>query len=133
MEGPPPVDGDNAQNEIGTEAGKVIGVIGDEDTVTGFLLAGVGMKDTKGSNFLVVNASAWGVWEGALDPVCACAHILLLMERVHYLRSCFFTPLPPARFFLPPHTHTPTTTKQSPPGMRWRACSRGCCSGGTWG
>lgn len=57
MAAPPPVD-DNAPTEAGTEVGKVIGVIGDEDTVTGFLLAGVGMKDTKGSNFLVVNASA---------------------------------------------------------------------------
>ena len=40
-------------------ANKVIGVIGDEDTVTGFLLAGVGQKDAKGTNFLVVGASAW--------------------------------------------------------------------------
>ena len=115
MEGPPPVDGDNAQNEIGTEAGKVIGVIGDEDTVTGFLLAGVGMKDTKGSNFLVVNASAWGVWERApVYPVCACAHMLSLKERVHYLRPCCFTPPPPARFFLPAHTHSPTTSRDHP-------------------
>ncbi len=29
-----------------------------QDTVTGFLLAGVGQKDAKGLNFLVVDASA---------------------------------------------------------------------------
>lgn len=33
----------------------LVGVIGDKDTVTGFLLAGIGEKDSKGkSNFLVV-------------------------------------------------------------------------------
>jgi len=36
------------------EVGKLIGVIGDEDTVTGFLLAGVGHRTAEGSNFLVV-------------------------------------------------------------------------------
>ena len=37
-------------------------LIGDEDTVTGFLLAGVGEIDTKkNSNFLVVNSSACGI------------------------------------------------------------------------
>ena len=34
--------------------GKLVGVIGDEDTVTGFLLAGVGHRTTEGANFLVV-------------------------------------------------------------------------------
>jgi hypothetical protein len=43
----------------GNDGSKVIGVIGDEDTVCGFLLAGVGQKDAKGTNFLVVGASAW--------------------------------------------------------------------------
>ena len=38
------------------EEGKLIGVIGDEDTVCGFLLAGVGQRDAKGANFLVVDA-----------------------------------------------------------------------------
>jgi V-type H+-transporting ATPase subunit F len=37
-------------------AGKLIAVIGDEDTVTGFLLAGVGERTAKGENFMVVNA-----------------------------------------------------------------------------
>lgn len=43
-----------------TPAGKLIGVIGDEDTVTGFLLAGVGHRTTEGANFLVVKPGAWG-------------------------------------------------------------------------
>uniref|UniRef100_A0A7S1B3P9 V-type proton ATPase subunit F n=1 Tax=Corethron hystrix TaxID=216773 RepID=A0A7S1B3P9_9STRA len=36
------------------EVGKLVAVIGDEDTVTGFLLAGVGHRTAKNSNFLVV-------------------------------------------------------------------------------
>ena len=43
---PPPQD----------DEGKLIAVIGDEDTVTGFLLAGVGQRDARGANFLVVDA-----------------------------------------------------------------------------
>ena len=39
-------------------AEKLICVLGDGDTVTGFLLAGVGQRDAKGANFLVVDASA---------------------------------------------------------------------------
>jgi V-type H+-transporting ATPase subunit F len=38
------------------ESGKLVGVIGDEDTVTGFLLAGVGHRTLDGQNFLVVKA-----------------------------------------------------------------------------
>lgn len=34
---------------------KLIAVIGDEDTVTGFLLAGTGQRDAKGCNYLVVD------------------------------------------------------------------------------
>mmetsp|Transcript_38131 Transcript_38131/g.46521 ORF Transcript_38131/g.46521 Transcript_38131/m.46521 type:complete len:119 (+) Transcript_38131:24-380(+) len=37
-------------------AGKLIAVIGDEDTVTGFLLAGVGHRTASGSNFLIVKS-----------------------------------------------------------------------------
>ena len=33
----------------------LVGIIGDKDTVTGFLLAGIGQKDQKGQNFLVVD------------------------------------------------------------------------------
>ena len=33
---------------------KLIAVIGDEDTVTGFILAGIGHRTAEGSNFLVV-------------------------------------------------------------------------------
>eukprot|EP00522_Entomoneis_paludosa_P017912 CAMPEP_0172439208 /NCGR_PEP_ID=MMETSP1065-20121228/272_1 /TAXON_ID=265537 /ORGANISM="Amphiprora paludosa, Strain CCMP125" /LENGTH=132 /DNA_ID=CAMNT_0013187857 /DNA_START=188 /DNA_END=586 /DNA_ORIENTATION=- len=36
------------------EVGKVVAVIGDEDTVTGFLLAGVGHRNADGANFLIV-------------------------------------------------------------------------------
>lgn len=38
------------------EDGKLIAVLGDEDTVTGFLLAGIGQRDAKGANYLVVDA-----------------------------------------------------------------------------
>ena len=35
----------------------LIAVIGDEDTVTGFLLAGIGERNTKGeTNFLIVDS-----------------------------------------------------------------------------
>lgn len=36
------------------EVGKVVAVIGDEDTVTGFLLAGIGHRNADGANFLIV-------------------------------------------------------------------------------
>ena len=36
--------------------GKLIAVIGDEDTVTGFLLAGVGHRNADGQNFLIAKA-----------------------------------------------------------------------------
>mmetsp|Transcript_25956 Transcript_25956/g.35747 ORF Transcript_25956/g.35747 Transcript_25956/m.35747 type:complete len:117 (-) Transcript_25956:1303-1653(-) len=36
------------------ESGKLIAVIGDEDTVTGFILAGIGHRNAEGQNFLVV-------------------------------------------------------------------------------
>lgn len=36
--------------------GKLIAVIGDEDTVTGFLLAGVGHRTANTSNFLIVKS-----------------------------------------------------------------------------
>jgi len=35
-------------------AGKLVAVIGDEDTVTGFLLAGIGHRTAKNTNFLIV-------------------------------------------------------------------------------
>lgn len=38
------------------EVGKLVGVIGDEDTVTGFLLAGVGQRTADKANFLIVKA-----------------------------------------------------------------------------
>jgi len=36
--------------------GKLVAVIGDEDTVTGFLLAGIGHRTAESTNFLVVKA-----------------------------------------------------------------------------
>mmetsp|Transcript_9807 Transcript_9807/g.13714 ORF Transcript_9807/g.13714 Transcript_9807/m.13714 type:complete len:116 (-) Transcript_9807:314-661(-) len=36
------------------EVGKLVAVIGDEDTVTGFLLAGIGHRTAKDTNFLIV-------------------------------------------------------------------------------
>lgn len=36
------------------ESGKLVAVIGDEETVTGFVLAGVGHRNSEGSNFLIV-------------------------------------------------------------------------------
>ena len=38
------------------ESGKLIAVIGDEDTVVGFVLAGIGHRTTEGQNFLIVKA-----------------------------------------------------------------------------
>ncbi len=40
-----------------SDGSKLIAVIGDEDTVTGFILAGVGHRTPEGSNFLVVKPS----------------------------------------------------------------------------
>lgn len=37
-------------------AGKLVAVIGDEDTVTGFLLAGIGQRDVAGTNFFTVTS-----------------------------------------------------------------------------
>lgn len=36
------------------DVGKLVAVIGDEDTVTGFLLAGTGHRTAEGANFLIV-------------------------------------------------------------------------------
>eukprot|EP01035_Chromulina_nebulosa_P027606 gene27606-36330_t len=43
-------------NNTTDESGKLIAVIGDEDTVVGFLLAGIGHRTTEGQNFLVVKS-----------------------------------------------------------------------------
>ncbi|GLD98659.1 hypothetical protein PINS_up007376 [Pythium insidiosum] len=40
-----------------SEGSKLVAVIGDEDTVTGFILAGVGHRTADGTNFLVVKPS----------------------------------------------------------------------------
>ncbi len=49
------------------DTGKLVGVIGDEDTVTGFLLAGVGHRTTEGANFLVVKPGGWLVLSSYRD------------------------------------------------------------------
>ena len=54
-------------------AGKLIAVIGDDYTVTGFLLAGTGFRDVAGTNFLVVNSSALAPAYAA-SPLHAHAH-----------------------------------------------------------
>ncbi|CAE7642070.1 vatF [Symbiodinium microadriaticum] len=36
------------------DSGKLVALIGDEDTVTGFVLAGVGHRTIEGQNFLIV-------------------------------------------------------------------------------
>lgn len=53
-----------------TATEQLVAVIGDEDTVTGFLLAGVGHRDGDGSNFLVVDSGEGYVLCGrAIDCV----------------------------------------------------------------
>ena len=39
---------------------KLVSIIGDEDTVTGFLLAGVGHRTAEDSNFLIVKEGTSG-------------------------------------------------------------------------
>jgi V-type H+-transporting ATPase subunit F len=43
-----------ASKRASAQGGQLIAVIGDEDTVTGMLLAGVGHKNAAGQNYLVV-------------------------------------------------------------------------------
>lgn len=60
-----------------TEAqqGQLIGVIGDEDTVTGFLLAGVGHVDVRRkSNFLIVDSSECIVCAAATFAISLTTH-----------------------------------------------------------
>lgn len=46
-----------ASSDAGGVGGLLVAVIGDEDTVTGFLLAGIGHRDARGTNYLVVDSS----------------------------------------------------------------------------
>jgi vacuolar-type H+-ATPase subunit F/Vma7 len=41
---------------MSADGSKLVAVIGDEDTVTGFILAGVGHRTAEGTNFLVVKS-----------------------------------------------------------------------------
>jgi len=65
------------------DSGKLIAVIGDEDTVTGFVLAGVGQKSVEGCNFLVVTS-------GRFLPPAYPPHSSLLLTR-----ALTTNPLPP--------------------------------------
>ena len=40
-----------------TSAGQLMAIMGDLDTVTGFLLGGIAQKDARGQNFFVVDES----------------------------------------------------------------------------
>eukprot|EP00617_Octactis_speculum_P019079 CAMPEP_0185765160 /NCGR_PEP_ID=MMETSP1174-20130828/26615_1 /TAXON_ID=35687 /ORGANISM="Dictyocha speculum, Strain CCMP1381" /LENGTH=116 /DNA_ID=CAMNT_0028448099 /DNA_START=37 /DNA_END=387 /DNA_ORIENTATION=- len=52
------------------DIGKLVAIIGDEDTVTGFLLAGIGQRSAENSNFLVVKPdTARPVIEGAFNAL----------------------------------------------------------------
>jgi V-type H+-transporting ATPase subunit F len=64
---------------------RMIGVIGDEDTVTGFLLAGVGDKNGKnGANFFVVSkATSLGEIEDAFRTMAARDDISMILIVQH--------------------------------------------------
>ena len=81
--------------EANSDDSKVICVIGDEDTVTGFLLAGVGQKDGKGSNFLVVGASAYSLCT-AQCSVCSSVALPCAPLPPPYLAASLPLTLPPA-------------------------------------
>jgi len=83
---------------------RLVALIGDEDTVTGFLLAGTGANDprkSKGSNFLVVNKSTpLADIEGALKKflergdigiVIICQHVA---NDVRHILSEHKSPIP---------------------------------------
>jgi len=66
------------------ETGKLIAVIGDEDTVTGFVLAGVGHRTVEGSNFLVVKSDTdVSVIEEAFRTLTARTDVGILLINQH--------------------------------------------------
>ena len=75
-------------------AEKLICVLGDEDTVTGFLLAGVGQRDSKGANFLVVDASAL---PAAVPPPLPCRSRLCVPVAHRKTAPLPCAPAPPFR------------------------------------
>ena len=64
--------------------GKLVAVIGDEDTVTGFVLAGVGQRNVAGCNFLVVKGdTALGEVEEAFTTLTGRDDIGILLINQH--------------------------------------------------
>jgi len=64
--------------------GKLIGVMGDEDTVTGFILAGVGHRTAAGENFLVVKADTeQDVIEKTFDKLTTRPDVGILLINQH--------------------------------------------------
>jgi len=47
-----------------TDKTMLIGIIGDDDTLTGMLLTGIGERNTKGeTNFFIIDSSCWLILE----------------------------------------------------------------------
>eukprot|EP00163_Fabomonas_tropica_P008564 TRINITY_DN1829_c1_g2_i3.p1 TRINITY_DN1829_c1_g2~~TRINITY_DN1829_c1_g2_i3.p1 ORF type:complete len:161 (-),score=26.18 TRINITY_DN1829_c1_g2_i3:175-657(-) len=81
-----------AQLRAGETDGLLIGLIGDEDTVTGFLLSGIGHTDQKNKkNFFVVDNSEYSLCGLTPSPSA------ILPSRSH-IDSTHLQPLPPLFF-----------------------------------
>eukprot|EP00752_Nemacystus_decipiens_P005029 g4569.t1 len=66
------------------ESGKLIAIIGDEDTVTGFLLAGVGHRTVNTTNFLVVkNDTTVSQIEEAFNRLTARDDVAIILINQH--------------------------------------------------
>lgn len=66
------------------ENGKLVGIIGDEETVTGFVLAGIGHRTVEGQNFLVVKADTeTTVIEDAFRKLTERSDIAILLINQH--------------------------------------------------
>ena len=65
-------------------SGKLVAIIGDEDTVTGFLLAGVGQRDAAGPNFLTVTTKTkLSEIEEAFKRIAARQDIAIILINQH--------------------------------------------------
>eukprot|EP01012_Entosiphon_sulcatum_P062684 TRINITY_DN891_c0_g1_i1.p1 TRINITY_DN891_c0_g1~~TRINITY_DN891_c0_g1_i1.p1 ORF type:complete len:131 (+),score=35.16 TRINITY_DN891_c0_g1_i1:32-394(+) len=80
---------------------RLIAVIGDEDTVTGFLLAGIGMADPKKLNFLIVDkATPLSTIEKAFHDFTARSDIAVILitqtvaEDIKYLLQDYRKTIP---------------------------------------
>ena len=69
----------------------LIAVIGDEDTVTGFLLAGIGERNTKGeTNFLIVdNKTTPKQIEDTFNGFLAAGNISIILINQHVFMVCY--------------------------------------------